>query len=129
MIKTIYKLQLVKFILVGLICACVEFATFNILVYTLSVKYLLANVISIIIAVSLNYLLSRKFVFEKSRYSKQQEFISFVLFSLLALALNQFILWILFEVGKLDIRICKVLAIAIVAFFNYTTKKYIVFKT
>lgn len=127
-IRGILKQQIFKFIIVGGFCASLEFITFNIFISFFKIDYLIANVISILIAVSINYLLSRAFVFEKSRYSKRDEFLSFVLFSVLAILLNQMILWVLFEVIKLDIRLCKALAIVIVAFFNYLTKKYIVFK-
>ena len=127
-IRGILKQQIFKFIIVGGFCASLEFITFNIFISFFKIDYLIANVISIVIAVSINYLLSRAFVFEKSRYSKRDEFLSFVLFSVLAILLNQMILWVLFEVIKLDIRLCKALAIVIVAFFNYLTKKYIVFK-
>ena len=127
-IRGILKQQIFKFIIVGGFCASVEFITFNIFISFFKIDYLIANVMSILIAVSINYLLSRAFVFEKSRYSKRDEFLSFVLFSVLAILLNQMILWVLFEVIKFDIRLCKALAIVIVAFFNYLTKKYIVFK-
>jgi len=127
-IRGILKQQIFKFIIVGGFCASIEFITFNIFISFFKIDYLIANVLSILIAVSINYLLSRAFVFEKSRYSKRDEFLSFVLFSVLAILLNQMILWVLFEVIKLDIRLCKALAIVIVAFFNYLTKKYIVFK-
>ena len=127
-IRGILKQQIFKFIIVGGFCASLEFITFNIFISFFKIDYLIANVMSILIAVSINYLLSRAFVFEKSRYSKRDEFLSFVLFSVLAILLNQMILWVLFEVIKLDIRLCKALAIVIVAFFNYLTKKYIVFK-
>jgi len=127
-IRNILRQQIFKFIIVGGFCASLEFITFNIFIDFFKINYLIANVISIVIAVIINYLLSRAFVFEKSRYSKRDEFLSFFLFSLLAIALNQVILWLLYTVIKLDIRLCKALAIAIVAFFNYVTKKYIVFK-
>jgi putative flippase GtrA len=127
-IRNILRQQIFKFIIVGGFCASIEFITFNIFIDFFQIHYLIANVISILIAVVINYLLSRAFVFEKSRYSKRDEFLSFVLFSLLAIALNQLILWLLFTVIELDIRVCKALAIVIVAFFNYLTKKYIVFK-
>ena len=127
-IKSIIRQQIFKFIIVGGFCACIEFITFNFLIKFTKIEYLVANVISIVIAIIINYMLSRAFVFEKSRYSKRNEFLSFILFSVLAIALNQIILWMFFEVIKLDIQLCKALAIIIVAFFNYLTKKHIVFK-
>lgn len=128
-IKAIFKQQIFKFILVGGFCASIEFITFNLLIRFTPIEYLVANVISILIAIVINYILSRAFVFEKSRQSKRNEFISFVLFSFVALALNQFILWVFFEVIRLDIQLSKALAILIVALFNYFTKKHIVFKS
>jgi len=127
-IKNIIRLQVFRFLLVGLFCASIEYLTFNGLINAFKVEYLIANVISIVIAVSINYILSKAFVFEKSRYSKRDEFLSFVLFSVLAIVLNQFILWVFFEIVKLDIRLCKAFAIIIVAAFNFLTKKHIVFK-
>ncbi|MCX2479512.1 GtrA family protein [Pedobacter sp. MC2016-15] len=127
-IKSIFRQQVFKFILVGGFCASIEFITFNILIKFTQIEYLVANVISIIIAIIINYVLSRAFVFEKSKHTKRNEFLSFILFSVLAIALNQLILWLFFEVIRLDIQLCKALAIIIVAFFNYLTKKHIVFK-
>jgi putative flippase GtrA len=127
-VRNIIKLQVFKFLLVGLFCACIEFLTFNGLISAFSMKYLIANVISIVVAININYVLSKYFVFEKSRYSKQKEIFSFILFSVLAIILNQFILWFFVEFIRFDIRICKMLTIVIVAVFNFLTKKYIVFK-
>jgi putative flippase GtrA len=127
-IRTLLRLQLFKFILAGAICAVLEFLTFNIFIEFVKLNYLIANMISIVFAVSINYIISRMYVFEKSRYSKRDEFLSFVFFSVLALMLNQAILWIFVEIFKFDLSLCKALAIAIVAFFSYVTKKYIVFK-
>lgn len=128
-ISNILKRQIVKFIIVGGFCASIEFITFNIFVDFFKIQYLIANVISIVIAVILNYLLSRAFVFQKSKYSQRNEFLSFVFFSVVAILMNQMILWLLFNIAHLDLRICKALAIITVAFFNYLTKKYIVFRT
>ena len=127
-IRNILSKQIFKFIIVGGCCACLEFIIFNILIAYFGINYLIANVISIVIAVSINYMLSRAFVFEKSRYSKRNEFLSFALFSVLAIVLNQIILWFLFTVIHLDVRLAKALAIFLVASFNFITKKYIVFK-
>ncbi|WP_316842515.1 GtrA family protein [Pedobacter gandavensis] len=121
-------MQIFKFALAGAFCAGIEFISFFILIDFFKLEYLVANVISIIIAVTINYVLSRAFVFQKSRYSKTNEMLSFFFFSLLALLLNQFILWFLVDIIKLDVRLCKAIAIAMVAFFSYVTKKHIVFK-
>jgi len=128
-IKNILRLQLFKFIIAGLICAGIEFLLFSLMIVFIQLNYLLANLISIIIAISLNYIISRKYVFEKSRYAIREEFLSFVFFSALALILNQISVWAFTELLKLNVSVSKAVSIAIVAIFNYITKKHIVFKT
>lgn len=127
-IKNILRLEIFKFALAGALCACLEFITFNVLIDVFNIRYLISNVISVVLAISVNYLLSRAFVFKKSKYSRKKELLSFVFFSVLALLLNQFILWMLVEIIKFDVRICKAIAIGLVAFFNYITKKHVVFR-
>lgn len=76
----------------------------------------------------INYFLSIVYIFGKSNYSRTNEILAFILFSALAIVLNQSVLWFFVEIIQFDIRICKALAIIIVASFNFLTKKYIVFR-
>lgn len=125
-LKKIINLQVFKFLISGLFCATIEFLIFNFL--AVMINYLIANVIAIVIALGINYYLSRIYIFGNSRYSKTNELLSFVFFSSLAIALNQFILWFFVEYIQYDLWLCKVLTIVAVSIFNFTTKKYIVFK-
>lgn len=127
-IKSIIKGQVFKFILAGLFCALIEYSLFIVFVDVFDMNYLLANPIAIVIAIGINYFLSVIYIFGKSNYSKTNEILAFILFSALAIALNQLLLWFFVETIKFDIRICKALTIIIVASFNFLTKKYIVFK-
>jgi len=90
--------------------------------------YLVANIVSICVSLSFNYFISKYFIFDKGSYSRKKEVLSFIFFSVLAIALNQFILWFCATVIRFDIRLCKVIAIGTVALFNYLTKKHFVFK-
>ncbi|SEK62027.1 GtrA family protein [Parapedobacter koreensis] len=128
-LKLVFKYQLTKFVIVGLCCAAVEFGVFSFLVHIQAIDYLIANVIAVVIAIILNYVLSRKYVFQKSKYSRSMEVISFVVFSLMAIALNQLILWLFVEQALItNIQLGKAMTIIIVAIFNFSTKKYLVFK-
>lgn len=120
---------MIRFIIAGASCAVIEFLAFEIFMNHLKMMYLMANVISIVIAVIVNYMLSRAFVFGKSKYSNFSEITSFIVFAMLALLLNQLILWICVSFMNFDVRISKVLAICIVTMHNYFTKKYIIFKS
>jgi putative flippase GtrA len=126
--KSKTQIQVVKFILAGLFCSGIEYFTFTLILKTAIVDYLVANVISICVSLCFNYFISKHLIFDKSSSSRKKEILSFVFFSALAILLNQMILWFCVEVIKLDIRLCKVIAIGTVAVFNYLTKKHFVFK-
>lgn len=128
MIELVQKNQFFRFILVGLTCAGVEFLIFNSLVYNYQIDYLKANLFSLLVAVILNYFLSKQLVFSKGIYSGKIEFVAFILVSFAGITLNQYLLWAFAKNTHLDIRIGKVLVIGFVAFFNFFLKKYIVFK-
>lgn len=128
-IKHMINGQVFRFILVGLACAAIEFVLFTLLYTRFEIDYLVANVIAVVVAILMNYFLSREFVFQRSKYAMGTEIVSFVSFSIAAIILNQLVLWLLVE--KIDIHQVlwsKVIAIVVVSVFNFLTKKYIVFR-
>ncbi|GAB3538535.1 hypothetical protein GCM10027443_33700 [Pontibacter brevis] len=128
LLKKANKSQVVRFLIVGCFCAGVEFVLFALLVHLFGVNYLHANLASLLVAVLLNYLISRKHVFKSGRYSGKVEFSAFVLLSAIGVALNQYLVWCFIEQVELNVNVGKVLAIGLVAVFNYLTKKHIVFR-
>lgn len=128
-LKKTNKSQLIRFLIVGGLCAGIEFLLFALLVNVFAVGYLYANMVSLLVAVLLNYLISRKHVFEGGRYSGKVEFIAFVLFSAIGVALNQYLVWYFVEQVALNVNLGKAVAIGLVAAFNYLTKKHIVFRS
>jgi putative flippase GtrA len=127
-VKEVHKIQVIRFLLAGVFCAGVEFVLFWLLVHLYHVPYLHANMGSLLVAVVLNYFISRKVVFEKGRYSGKLEFTAFLVFSAMGVALNQFLIWYFVEQAGVEVNLGKVLAIGLAAVFNYFTKKHIVFK-
>ncbi|MFD3000913.1 GtrA family protein [Pontibacter toksunensis] len=126
--KKAYKSQVFRFLLVGGFCAGVEFLLFALLVHYYQVDYLFANGFSLLVAVMLNYFISRKYVFDESKYSVKVEFSAFFIFSTVGVILNQYLLWNFVEQMEINVNISKALAIVLVAAFNFLTKKYIVFR-
>lgn len=127
-LTSLARSQVFKFAIVGLICAAFEYLSFFLLITFLELNYYLANIISVVLAISLNYLLSRMYVFEKSKFSRSQEIFAFAAFSALGILLNQALLYFFVAIIMINVNIGKAFAIALVAFFNYVTKKYIVFR-
>ncbi|WP_207432128.1 GtrA family protein [Sabulibacter ruber] len=122
-------LQLVKFIIVGALCAGFDMFFFILLNEYFQINYLVANFISTFLAILLNYVLSKKWVFKSGKYSARVELIAFVLFSVAGFFINQILIWLFVEKIFLDPKYGKLLAIILVAIFNFVTKKVFVFKS
>lgn len=120
--------QIVKFAVAGAIGACIEISLFFFFIEFTALHYLVANFIAISFAVTANYFISQKWVFETGRHSKGKEFAFFLGVSLVALTLNQLFMWMLVDVMEVEIKLSKIVAIGLVATYNYLAKKFLVFK-
>ncbi|MFT2009015.1 GtrA family protein [Pontibacter sp. 13R65] len=120
--------QVIKFGVVGALCAAIDMFLFILLFDYLHLNYLLANFGSTCLAILINYFISKKWVFRSGKYSNQVELVVFVGFSLIGLLLNQGLVWVFVEYSMADPKLGKLLAIVLVAIFNFITKKAFVFK-
>lgn len=129
--------QLLKFGVVGGISFIVDFTVYAVLANVIGVHYLIAGVCSFVVSVTVNYLLSMRFVFEsKDDMKKTTEFVIFVVLSLIGLGLNSVILyicvdliyenwiwlnqWLGVDLMKLA---AKIIATAIVMVYNFVSRK------
>lgn len=120
--------QVIRFGLVGAFCAVLDILFFLVLYEYIHINYLIANFTSTCLAILINYYISKKWVFQSGKYSARVEFIAFMVFSIIGLAINQFLIWLFVEHVLLDPKTGKLLAIILVAIFNFITKKIFVFK-
>ncbi len=127
-IKELSRLELIRFLAVGIFCVLVEFILFIFLVDTAGLKYTQANLLAMAVSVTVNYFLTRKMVFAPGRYNAGVTFGLFVVFTLVGAFINQFLLWFLVEKIYAPLRLSKILAIGTAAGFNYLAKKHVVFR-
>ncbi|MFV8771222.1 GtrA family protein [Aerococcus viridans] len=123
MIKLIQ--QIIKFGIVGVLAAVIDFGLLAILTEFLGIHYLLSAAISFTVATVFNYIASMKYVFD-SRYEKghkHQELFIFVVLSLIGLGLNQVFMWFFVEITVLHYIIAKVLATILVMAWNFISRK------
>lgn len=120
--------QIFRFAVAGAIGACIEMGLFFFFVDFTGLHYLTGNFIAISVALLVNYIISQKWVFESGRYSRGKEFGYFLGVSVVALGLNQLLMWLMIENIDMHMKLSKILAIGIVAVYNYSAKKFFVFK-
>ena len=121
--------QFIKFAFVGAFCATIEFSLFSFMVtYFGDKNYMYFNATAFTNAVIINYLISRSWIFERGRYSGNVEFLVFLLVAVIALGLNQTVLYVAFSLLHWNLYLSKVLSILLVVVWNFTAKKFFVFK-
>ncbi|GEO04544.1 hypothetical protein AAE02nite_22080 [Adhaeribacter aerolatus] len=120
--------QIIRFLIVGVVSAIFDLLLFVLLNDYFKVNYLIASFISTLFAILLNYYISKRWVFSSGKYSSRMEFIAFMIFSGIGVVLNSILIWLFVEHMLLEPTPSKVLAIGIVAVFNFITKKMFVFK-
>lgn len=128
-LKHLFTAEFLRFLIVGVISAALEFSLLILFVEKLSVQYLLGNIIAFALTNILTYLLSSRFVFGSSTSSNRvQEAALFFLCLAGGLVVNQLVLWVLVEFTVIDYRIAKVAAIGLTVIWNFFTRKHFVFR-
>lgn len=121
--------EFLRFLVVGIISAALEFSLLILFVEKLSIQYLIGNIVAFGLTNILTYLLSSRFVFGASTSTnKVQEAGLFFLCLAGGLIVNQLVLWVLVEFTVIDYRIAKVAAIAVTVIWNFFTRKHFVFR-
>ncbi len=129
--------QILKFGVVGFICFFIDFGIYTFLVNVVNVHYFIAGAAGFIISVTVNYILSMKYVFEsRDDMSKTKEFIIFVVLSAFGLVINELILYVCIDLiygnwtwlsSWLPIKLmnvgAKVAATGVVMVYNFITRK------
>ena len=117
-------IQILKFIVVGGIATIIDFAVLYLLKEFIGLNEILANTISFTVSVIYNYIASIKWVFDVDKdKNEKQQFIIFIVFSIIGLLINNLILWICIDKFNIHYLIGKVFATGIVMIFNFITRK------
>jgi len=122
-------MKIVEYFLVGALSALLDFIIFLWLIKIWGISWFISNIISFSISVIFNYLISIKFVFQsKIRYEKHVEFLLVFFLSLLALVINQSILFIMISEFRNNLIFSKIIATSLVFLINFTGRRYFIFK-
>lgn len=120
--------NIVRYFVVGGICALVDLGIFMLFAQVLGYPYLRVSAASFLIATLLNYFLSVRFVFVSGlRFRRRYEVALVFLVSAIGLGLNQLILALCVEEAGFNLFFSKVTATGCVFFWNYFARRVLVF--
>ncbi len=123
------RIQLLRYLFVGGISAVIDTGVFMLLTVSADAHYILAQTFGFIAGITTNYLLSISWIFERSRKILPETGL-FLATGLVGLFLSYLLLFLLIDVLGLtafENMAAKLLTIAIVLAWNFTSRKFLVF--
>ena len=116
--------QIIKFGFVGETAFVIDAGLLFLLTEFCGIHYLISGMISFTASVIYNYILSVKWVFDaKKDANKTQEFIVFIVLSVIGLGINQLFMWLFVDMMHIYYMLSKIIATVIVMVYNFITRK------
>ncbi|MCF7918634.1 MAG: GtrA family protein [Candidatus Cloacimonetes bacterium] len=121
-------IQFFRYLFVGGLAAVVDLAASSVAVRVFGIYPVYAIVISFILGISVNYILSSLWIFRHRKIKKQSyDFLAFAIIGIIGLLLKAGIVWFLTEVQPLIIEFSNSVAIIIVFIWNFLARKYLLY--
>ena len=111
--------KFLKFGLVGFSGLFVDYGFTFICKEWLKIQKFVSNSIGFTLAASSNYVLNRIWTFNSTNPDIALEYTEFLVISLIGLALNNLILWLILKKFKINFYLAKLFAIAVVTIWNF----------
>ena len=122
-------IQLIRYTFVGGFAFVIDFSLLWLLTDICHIHYLASASLSFIAGLVVNYFISTKWVFDKSKVSnKKLEFLFFGLIGVVGLGLNDLFIWLLTDLGGFHYLMSKIIAVFLVYLWNFFARKYLLFK-
>lgn len=116
--------QIFKFIIVGGVATVIDFLSIFIFKEFLHIPVIISNTLSFCIATIYNYIASVRWVFDvDENKDKKKTFVTFIVFSVIGLILNDLIMWFTTDMFQIYYLIGKIIATCFVMIFNFITRK------
>lgn len=117
-------IQFFRYIFVGGIAAVVNVGMLYVFTDIFNFFYVISNVLSFILGLIVNYLLSKKFVFqEETSISQTKEFVIYAIIGVIGLGIDTLLVWVFTEFICLYYMISKIISTLIVFIWNFGARK------
>jgi putative flippase GtrA len=121
--------HLLRSILSSNVSFALDFGILVLLTEVVHLHYLISNGIGFMIGTSLNYTLCILWVFSKrSIKNRNLEYWLYIFFGLSGVGLNELFIWLFTEQLHIYYLISKIIAGSTVFFYNFITRKYLLFR-
>jgi putative flippase GtrA len=125
---TNWKIQFFRYVFVGGFSFFVDYGLLFILTEFFHLFYLISATISFVVGLVINYLLSTKWIFKKSKLSSSTlEFIIYGIIGVVGLILNNILLFIFTDLLMIHYMISKLITTVIVMGWNFFGRRIILF--
>ena len=116
-----------RYVLVGLIATGVDWAVFSVLVFVMDWHYLLAGVVSFLVATLAGYLSGLRLVFRGGRHERWVEIVFVYLVSLIGFAMHAGTLLILVDWLQMHVFLAKAAATVVTFLWNFVARYFWIF--
>ena len=117
-------IQFFRYLFVGGIAAVVNIGMLFLLTDIFHLHYLISNIIAFTLGLIVNYILSKKFVFqEKTKISKTGEFLIYAIIGVIGLGLDTLLIWLFTEIFALYYMLSKIISTLLVLIWNFGARK------
>lgn len=124
MIKNIFSKQYLKYCIVGTIGGTIELALFYFLNDVLQINYLVANIVTFIVTVTILYFLNKKFVYEADN-NDNVGFVMFFVSRIAGLVIDSIVLTVCLKIFMFPSIISKFISSSSTTYINYCVGKFI----
>ena len=120
--------QLFRFGIVGFTAFLIDAGLLYVLTEYLYIYYLISSVISFIVSLIYNYILSIFWVFDVKKKQTYKEVLLFTILSVIGLGVNQLVMYIGVDLLNVYYMLCKIISTIIVMVYNFVTRKIFIEK-